>query len=314
MNQTLSIALPTYNRAPFLDAALTRLIATVSPYGIGILVSDNASPDNTAEIVRRHAASYPLLEYARNAENLGPDGNFEAVLRQTRSQYVWLIGDTYEIQPEALRRVLAAVKGGEAYDAIVLDVEQRAADIPDHTYTDRDRLLTELGWHMTCMAALILSHELVAAGAFWRYRETSFIHVGIVFDHIARVAPRVLWLSGLGTGRLPFPGHKKVSVWEQHTLEVWVDRWVGFVLSLPATYTVEAKLACALAHARRTAIFSFANLVKLRANGIITPAAVRRRWHTLRLAVAGHRFALLAVAFIPRPLARLAVRIRGFRP
>jgi cellulose synthase/poly-beta-1,6-N-acetylglucosamine synthase-like glycosyltransferase len=101
VNTALSIALPTYNRGPLLDTALARLIATVAPYGIRILVSDNASTDDTAAIVKQHAAHYPLLDYVCNAENLGPDGNFEAVLRQTSTRYVWLLGDTYEIEAAA---------------------------------------------------------------------------------------------------------------------------------------------------------------------------------------------------------------------
>lgn len=313
MNPTLCIALPTFNRAPFLDAALTRLIATVSPHDIGILVSDNASSDDTAEIVRRHAASYPLLQYARNAENLGPDGNFEAVLRRTETRYVWLLGDTYEIEPVALRRVLAVAQSDQTFNAIVVDVEERAAYIPEQTYTDRNRLLAELGWHMTCMSALILERELVKAGAFERYRDTSFIHVGIVFDYLARRSPAVRWLNGQGARRLHVSGQTKVSVWEQHIFEVWVDRWVGFTFSLPAAYLAQAKLSCALSHARRTGLFSLANMVKLRASGVLTTVAVRRRWDVLRLAVAGRRFALLAAALIPVPLARLAVRVRGRR-
>lgn len=308
MNPTLSIALPTFNRAPFLDAALTQLIATVSPHDIGILVSDNASTDDTAEIVRRHAASYPLLRYERNADNLGPDGNFEAVLRKTETRYVWLLGDTYEIEPEALHRVLAVAQSDQAFDVIVVDVEARAKYIPEQTYTDRNRLLAELGWHMTCMSALILERELVKTGVFERYRDTSFIHVGIVFDYLARRSPKVRWLNGQGARRLHVSGQTKVSVWEQHIFEVWVDRWVSFVFSLPASYTVQAKLACALSHAQRTGLFSLVNLVKLRASGVLTTVPVCRRWEGLRLALAKRRFTLLTAAIIPVPLARLAMR------
>jgi glycosyltransferase involved in cell wall biosynthesis len=314
VNAALSIALPTYNRAPFLDAALTRLIATVAPHDIRILVSDNASTDDTAPVVQRHAASYPLLDYVCNAENLGPDGNFEAVLRQTSTRYVWLLGDTYEIELEALQAVLAAAEAESAFDAIAVDVEQRAQHIPEQVYTDRDALLADLGWHMTCMSALILSRDLVEAGAFERYRDTSFIHVGVVFDYIARRTPSVLWLNRGGVKSLRVVGQKKVSVWEEQIFRIWVDRWVGFVLSLPAIYKLDAKFACAGRHARSSALFSLAGMVKLRASGILDIAAVTQRWTALRLATGQGRFLLLACALVPAPLARLAVQIRTRRP
>jgi len=314
VNTALSIALPTYNRGPLLDTALARLIATVAPYGIRILVSDNASTDDTAAIVKQHAAHYPLLDYVCNAENLGPDGNFEAVLRQTSTRYVWLLGDTYEIEAAALQRVLVAATGEHTFDAIIVDVEQRAKAIPEQIYTDRNALLAELGWHMTCMSALILNRDLVNAGAFERYRDTSFIHVGIVFDHISRRTPSVLWLNGQGAKTLRIVGQTKVSVWEQRIFEVWIDRWTGFVLSLPATYDLKPKLACIALHARSSALFSLANIVKLRASGILTIMKITPRWKALRLATGRTRFLLLVCALVPVSIARLAVNIRSPRP
>jgi abequosyltransferase len=311
VNPALSIALPTYNRAAFLDSALAKLLPIVAPYAIRILVSDNKSTDDTAAVVARHKAAYPLLDYACNAENLGPDGNFEVALRDGSTRYVWLLGDTYEIEPAALTGVMAAIEGAPALDAIIVDVEGRATEIPAHHYTDRNALLTDLGWHMTCMSALILSRDLITAGAFERYRNTSFIHVGIIFDHIARHAPQVLWLNGPGVRSLRVEGAVKVSVWEKRTFDIWVDSWTGFVLSLPAIYTIQAKLTCILRHGERSGLFSLANLVKLRGGGVLDTATVRHRWVAMRLATGRRRFLILACAFVPRAIARAAMRAKG---
>ncbi len=310
MNASLSIALPTYNRAPFLNAALARLIPVIEPYGIRVFVSDNGSTDDTAAVVARHRITYPLIEYACNAENLGPDGNFEIALRKSPARYVWLLGDTYEIEPEALRRVMAVIEGEGVFDAIVVDVAGRAASIPERVYTDRDALLVDLGWHMTCMSALILGRELIFDGAFKRYRNTSFIHVGIIFDHIARHVPAVLWLNGPGVHALQVTGQVKVSVWEKRTFDVWIDNWTGFVLSLPAIYALPAKLTCILRHGERSDLFALPKLVKLRGAGVLDVAAVRKRWPALRLATGWRRFLILACALVPGFAARAAMRAK----
>lgn len=311
MNPALSIALPTYNRAAFLDAALAQLLPIVAPYEIRVFISDNKSTDDTAAVIARHKSAYPLLDYACNAENLGPDGNFEVALREAPTRYVWLLGDTYVIEPAALAAVLAAIDSAPALDAIVVDVEERAATIPAHHYSDRNALLADLGWHMTCMSALILNRELIANGAFERYRNTSFIHVGIIFDHIARHASQVLWLNGPGVRSLRVEGTVKVSVWEKRTFDIWVDNWTGFVLSLPAVYTIQAKLACILRHGQRSGLFSLANLVKLRGGGVLDTTTVRTRWTAMRLATGQRRFLILACALVPRPIARAAMRAKG---
>ena len=46
----LTIAIPTYNRAIFLERSLKSIISQACP-NIEIIVSDNASTDNTAKIV-----------------------------------------------------------------------------------------------------------------------------------------------------------------------------------------------------------------------------------------------------------------------
>ena len=44
---TLSICIPTYNRAAFLDYSLSNLAAARFPFPIEIVISDNASTDET---------------------------------------------------------------------------------------------------------------------------------------------------------------------------------------------------------------------------------------------------------------------------
>ncbi|MFB5763905.1 glycosyltransferase [Paenibacillus medicaginis] len=90
----LSICIPTYNRAACLDQCLQSIFSQIGDTPlIEVNVSDNASPDETPEVVRRYMEKYSNLRYSRNDENLGADRNILKVLDEARGLYIKLQGD-----------------------------------------------------------------------------------------------------------------------------------------------------------------------------------------------------------------------------
>jgi glycosyltransferase involved in cell wall biosynthesis len=66
----VSIGLPVYNGAEFLDTTLASLELQTYP-SVELIISDNASTDATEEICRRRAAGNPRIRYSRLPENIG---------------------------------------------------------------------------------------------------------------------------------------------------------------------------------------------------------------------------------------------------
>jgi glycosyltransferase involved in cell wall biosynthesis len=117
----LSLCIPTYNRGPFLGSLLDTIAATL-PVGeqqIEILVSDNASADDTTSVVELAQAKLPQLRYLRNASNIGAVPNILSLMDASCGKYVWLFGDDDVFLPGGLAAVLAAVS--EDPDYIVLN-------------------------------------------------------------------------------------------------------------------------------------------------------------------------------------------------
>lgn len=83
----LTIAIPTYNRATFLSRLLDSIFSQYSDE-VEVLVSDNASTDNTDEIIKK----YQELKYIKNSENIGSDANFLQCYEKARGKFVWLVG------------------------------------------------------------------------------------------------------------------------------------------------------------------------------------------------------------------------------
>lgn len=90
----LTIAIPTYNRAIYLEQLLHSLIRQLSDYQdkVELLVVDNASSDNTSEIVNTFAQQH-RLRYIKNDTNIGPDNNFIKCFSEAKGKYVLLFGD-----------------------------------------------------------------------------------------------------------------------------------------------------------------------------------------------------------------------------
>jgi glycosyltransferase involved in cell wall biosynthesis len=102
----ISICIPTYNRATHLANCLNSLKVSAGSAvdDFEVCISDNASTDDTQEVVRQAQAVLPI-RYRRNAENLGISRNFLNVVEMAEGEFVWLVGDDDLIVPSGLARL-----------------------------------------------------------------------------------------------------------------------------------------------------------------------------------------------------------------
>jgi glycosyltransferase involved in cell wall biosynthesis len=94
----VSIGIPTYKRADdYLPQTLESAIRQDYPK-LEIIVSDNASPDHTREVVQRYQD--PRIRYFRQERNLIPNDNFNFLLQQAAGEYFLLMHDDDLIDPD----------------------------------------------------------------------------------------------------------------------------------------------------------------------------------------------------------------------
>lgn len=99
----LSICIPTYNRAEVLRDTLEHYTSCEEfDDDVEIVISDNASTDNTRDICERFISKYPNIRYYRNEENIR-DVNFLKVLSYGRGDYLKLFNDTVYLTNVGLR-------------------------------------------------------------------------------------------------------------------------------------------------------------------------------------------------------------------
>lgn len=111
----LSLCIPTYNRATFLEGAIQSGLEEAKKQAPGIvevLVCDNASSDETPDLISRIQTAHPELRAFRNSKNLGFDLNYLRCVEEARGEFVWVMGDDDVWNPGCVSRVLGELEAG----------------------------------------------------------------------------------------------------------------------------------------------------------------------------------------------------------
>jgi len=128
-SKRLEVAIPTYNRATFLDRNLSRLRSDIAAYCLSprvpILVSDNGSDDETGAVLERHSAGIRAL---RQPKNVGLEANVLAALGEAREEYVLFLGDDDFLPPGYLARVVRLIDAEPNLACVVPGIKIRYPD------------------------------------------------------------------------------------------------------------------------------------------------------------------------------------------
>ncbi|MBM3804581.1 MAG: glycosyltransferase family 2 protein [Acidimicrobiia bacterium] len=85
---TLSVIIPNYNHAAFLPRSLGAILAqSVQP--LEIIVMDDASTDNSVEVIESFVRRHPHIRLHRNARNLGVVANGNRAVDLAQGDYMY---------------------------------------------------------------------------------------------------------------------------------------------------------------------------------------------------------------------------------
>ena len=101
----LSICIPTCNRGSILDTVILNYITNEEfDDSVELVIGDNASTDNTEEIVKEIIKKYPSkkISYYKNDENIGAK-NFFAVISRAKGKYAKMSNDYIYMTNEGLK-------------------------------------------------------------------------------------------------------------------------------------------------------------------------------------------------------------------
>lgn len=111
MKQPLvSFCIPTFNRSRYLASLLEMLVDQLDsfPYPYEVVVSDNASPDDTPQVVAGFADRLPLRSF-RHGTNRGSSANWHHVMAQARGTFVVYVADDDALLGDKVAAAIAAM-------------------------------------------------------------------------------------------------------------------------------------------------------------------------------------------------------------
>ncbi len=303
-SELLSFTIPTYNRSDFLEECLDAHIPIALKYNLQIIILDNASTDDTYEVVQKFITKYPLIiKYYRNDTTIDPDSNFQKALEYSNSEYTWLLGDSYRLPDKGIEFLINLLSSGkDNFDAIIFNLIS-SSHIKSQVYNDANVLFSDLGGLMTCISCLIFSKKLIQEADFHEYKNSNFLQEGIILKYISKNEFKIQWIQEYSVESLNYQKKKKIAWTNQPIVfEIACKKWQDFIFGLPSIYTRESKLKVILDFGSLSGIFSFRNLLTLRKNNILTYDMYLKYKEYLKYSTALSEYVVGAVAILPRPV------------
>ncbi|MDR1941214.1 MAG: glycosyltransferase [Endomicrobium sp.] len=200
MQYELSICIPTFNREKYLKDALDSIVNQIDDTNrdkVEICVSDNASQDNTKELVENYKKRHPHITYFRWDKNMGADNNFLKVIEIAHGKYCWFLGSDDIILKNSVKTVLSKIMditsdifyaSAIGYDINLQnpDKQQLAIKIPiDIAYNNCRTIIKEFGIYFGCITNIIVLKEKWDRFALNRkFVGSAYQHLYICFEII----------------------------------------------------------------------------------------------------------------------------------
>jgi glycosyltransferase involved in cell wall biosynthesis len=168
----LTISIPTYNRAAYLDICLAQICKQWKgkESSLEVVVSDNCSPDSTGDVVRKYIHQGFPIRYVRNEANIGADRNILQAFQLARGKYAVAFGDDDVFLDGSLDKILQFLQQGEYGDVFLRPygfVQDYLREKPRHnprrirTYDRVEDFLGDISFWTTFISGNIVNKSLL---------------------------------------------------------------------------------------------------------------------------------------------------------
>lgn len=124
----VSVGMPTYGQEKFIAEAILGVLSQQCDFEVELIVADDCSPDNTAEIVRNIIETHPngsWIKYIRHEKNKGAIPNFTWTFCQAKGKYIAACeGDDYWTDPLKLQKQVDFLEKNPEYAIVFHKVKE----------------------------------------------------------------------------------------------------------------------------------------------------------------------------------------------
>lgn len=221
----LSICVPTYKKADWLELSLKILLKQTRPFAgkVEIVVSDDASPDHSAKVLKNLSnGNEDLFRFFVQEKNLKNNKNYLFAIDQAQGDYIWLLGNDDYLREGAIEKVIQTLEDHRDIDFFymsysffnppshpdeILDLLQKPIqknDLPPSSFGEHvmeDRALEWIGevpaYDALCFTPMYgaivkksiwrAAFEFNANGEFFKYLQGSFGYAEYLATHFLSI-------------------------------------------------------------------------------------------------------------------------------
>ena len=193
----ITIFIPTYNRSEYLDDCLASIISEIREYDIPILISDNASTDDTKNIIERYQNEYQNITYIKQQDRIELDRNQLAFIGRIDTHYCLMIADDDTLISGGIATILKYLNSEYDYDLLLLNAQHYSEDLkePKHNNMELERdinilnpiLFMQKYFFYMHFSTLIINMDHLVSMSYDKYVGTYHAYCGIVFEYMEKI-------------------------------------------------------------------------------------------------------------------------------
>jgi abequosyltransferase len=230
----LSICIPTYNRANFLNRSLSYLTRQIESYvnRLEIIVLDNDSNDGTYNVVQNYIDLGFQISYIKNDHNLGPDINVDKCYQVAKGKYVLALGDDDIIVLNSLDKLMNILNTSD-YGVIHLNAKPIESEIDYMLLNDNlnfkvfnnsDKFFSVVGYNITFISANIISKKYYDYNVSSKYLGSSLPQVPFIVHSILKAEKNLLIKDAIIRAEVDNSGgYNLLKVFSENLYHILID-------------------------------------------------------------------------------------------
>ena len=300
----LSIVVPTYNRENILKNWLQCHADLMFQCGVRIHIQDNLSTDGTRLLLESWKKRFSNISYAVNNHNLSGPENLEVALNAVNYDFVWLVGDTYEIDSALLNKILSIVKNTSSL-FLITNLEGRKKNFIK-SELDFNLVFEELSGILSCSSCVVYNKRLLGKIVFEEKSWSWFPHTLYILNQLRIKNAKAHWIP-LSIEVLRSIDKKNWAN-TSDVFEIGCKNWIKSLDSVSGL-SAKSKKKAYKTFSKITNLFSFKGAVWLRAQGLLSFNLINHYKPYLKKSIGINYILFYLIAIIPESFSQILARI-----
>ena len=290
----LAITIPTYNRKNILKIWLKRHANLMFQNGVRIHIQDNLSSDGTKLLLKSWKKKFSNISYSVNKHNVSGPENLEIALNAVNYNFVWLVGDSYEIDSTLLNKILSIIKNTSPL-FLITNLEGRKKNFIK-SKVNFNVVCKELSGILSCLSCVVYNKKKLGKIIFKEKYWSMFPHTIFILNQLRSKNIKAYWVpSSIKVFRSVV---KKNWASTPDVFEIGCKNWITSIDSVIGL-KVESRKKAHQAFAKITNLFSLKGSVWLRSQGLLTLNSINHYKIYLKKSIGKNYLLLYPVALIP---------------